>query len=154
MDPVRMLEFERAPRSVRQEQVLDMDEATLSQMARLSSDVQHIQSDVADIKVSVRRVDDRLDALNGRFDILRDKIDESRAENSARVYQLEEKLTAKIDGVHTDLTTKIDGVRTDLTTKIEAIKDKLNSMAIWAMTLYVGLAGGLLFVMAKGFKWI
>jgi archaellum component FlaC len=37
--------------------------------------------------------------------------------------------------------------------KIDGLKDKLNSMATWAVLLYVALAGGLLTVMAKGFKW-
>jgi predicted nuclease with TOPRIM domain len=38
--------------------------------------------------------------------------------------------------------------------KLDGLKDKLNSMTVWAVLLYVALAGGLLTVMAKGFKWI
>jgi predicted nuclease with TOPRIM domain len=37
--------------------------------------------------------------------------------------------------------------------KLDGLKDKLNSMATWAVLLYVALAGGLLTVMAKGFNW-
>jgi hypothetical protein len=63
-------------------------------------------------------------------------------------------LTGKIDSVHADLTGKIDSVRGDLTGRIDALKDSLGSAKIWALVLYFGLAGAMLYTMARGFKWI
>jgi hypothetical protein len=115
MEPLLVLESERVPRSVRRQEVFGMDEAAKqAQLARLTSDVQHVQKDVTDIKVDVRRVDDRLDAMNERFD-------------------------GKLDAVNG----RIDGLRAEI-----------YSMKVWAMGMYFALAGSLLFVMAKGFKWI
>lgn len=37
--------------------------------------------------------------------------------------------------------------------KFDGLKDKLHSVTVWAVLLYVALAGGLLGVLAKGFKW-
>ena len=132
MDPLPVLESERAPRSNRRRQVFVVDEPVQAQIARLTSDVQHIQTDVADVKVSVRRVEDRLDAINGRIDDV-----------NGNVYRLEEKLTDKIEATRSNLTEKIDGLRREIF-----------SMKVWAMGMYFALAGSLLFVMAKGFKWL
>jgi hypothetical protein len=34
------------------------------------------------------------------------------------------------------------------------IAHSISSAKVWAMVLYIGLAGALLFVMAKGFGWL
>ena len=39
--------------------------------------------------------------------------------------------------------------------KFDSLKDKLHSMTVWAaLLLYFALAGSLLSVLAKGFKWM
>lgn len=60
----------------------------------------------------------------------------------------------KIDSLRSDLTGRIDGVRADLTGRIDGLKEKLHSVTIWALLLYFTLAGGLLTVIARAFKWI
>ena len=135
MNPLPLLEWECAPRSVRRREVPEMDEAIQAQIARLASDVQHVQTDVADIKVDLRRVDDKLATLNGYI-----------AGVDARVYQVEQKLTEKIEGLRTGLTA-------EFTKEFAALRKDVSSMKVWALTLYVALSGSLLFVMAKGFKW-
>ena len=60
------------------------------------------------------------------------------------------RLDGKVDVLGQNLTTKIDGVRdsvTELSLRIERFK-------LWAILLYIGGMGGLLLVMARGFKWI
>jgi len=42
----------------------------------------------------------------------------------------------------------------DIRDKADEIKDSISSAKIWALLLYIALAGSLLFVMAKGFKWL
>ena len=122
MEPMLVLESERVPRSVRRKEVFGMDEAAnQAQLARLTSDVQHVQKDVTDIKVDLRRVDDRLDAINERIDSMKERFD------------------GKLDAVNG----RIDGLRAEI-----------YSMKVWAMGMYFALAGSLLFVMAKGFKWL
>ena len=98
-------------------------------VARIESDVQHIKADTSDLRVELRRTNDKIDALATRFD-------------------------NKIDASTTKLDNKIDASTTKLDNKIDALKDKLNSMTVWALLLYLALAGSLLTVMAKGFKWI
>jgi hypothetical protein len=38
--------------------------------------------------------------------------------------------------------------------KFDSLKDALASAKMWAIGLYIALAGSLLFVMAHGFKWL
>jgi hypothetical protein len=38
--------------------------------------------------------------------------------------------------------------------KFDSLKDSLASAKMWAIGLYIALAGSLLFVMAHGFKWL
>jgi hypothetical protein len=45
---------------------------------------------------------------------------------------------------------KFESVRKE----IGEVKDSLASAKIWALGLYLGLAGSLLYVLARGFKWL
>ena len=38
--------------------------------------------------------------------------------------------------------------------RIDELKDSLASAKIWALGLYVALAGSMFYVMARGFKWL
>jgi len=48
---------------------------------------------------------------------------------------------------------KIDALDAKVDGKFDGLKDKLHSVTIWALLLYIALAGSLLTVLAKGFKW-
>ena len=131
-------------------QVFEMDETVQAQIARLTSDVQHVQTDVADLKVGLRRVGEKLDAVNGRIDGVNDNI-----------YRVEGKLTDKMEAIRSGLTEKIDGLRSEfnekidrLRSEIDGLRSEISSLKVWALTLYFAQAGSLLFVMAKGFKWL
>jgi len=41
-----------------------------------------------------------------------------------------------------------------LSDKFDALQKEFSSAKVWALGLYIGQAATLLFVMAKGFKWI
>lgn len=99
------------------------------QVAKLAADVEHIKTDVADMKIDLRRV-------------------------AGSVSELDSRLNAKIDGVDQRLTGKIEAVEQRLTGRIDALRDEFVSAKVWALGLYFGLAASMLFVMAKGFKWI
>jgi hypothetical protein len=124
MNPVLLLESERDPRPAQREGA-GMDDPVQVQIARLSSDVKHIETVVSDIKVDVRRIDGKLDSIDERVHQL-----------DTRVYQVEQRVTEKMNNGFT------------------AIRSDIATMKVWALGLYITLAGGLLFVMAKGFKWI
>jgi predicted nucleic acid-binding Zn-ribbon protein len=161
MNSLSVVDPERFLGSVRWRQLFDMDEQIQAQIARLESDVQHIHTVVSDIKVDLRRTNDKIDATNSRVDVLRDKFEQGFRDISARMDGLHEKQAEKSEAVRQDLSQKIEGVREDLTHKIDSVREDLTSvrhdiasMKVWAMGLYFALAGSLLFVMAKGFKWL
>jgi hypothetical protein len=109
----------------RSEGMAEMDDQTGMRLARVESDIKHIQTDVADIKIELRRTGDRID-----------------------------KLDSKVEAVNNSLTSKIDALAVRLDDKIDRLSVKLTTAYVWAFGLYIGLAGGLLFILAKGFKWI
>jgi hypothetical protein len=37
--------------------------------------------------------------------------------------------------------------------RLDLLKDSLASAKVWALGLYIALAGSLLYVLARGFKW-
>jgi chromosome segregation ATPase len=100
-----------------------------SRFARIESDIQHIRADVADVRVELRRTNDRID-------VLATKVDNNHGELNKKIDDVNEKLSNKIDGVH------------------HSLKDKLHSMTVWALLLYVTLAGGMLTIIGRAFKWI
>jgi peptidoglycan hydrolase CwlO-like protein len=38
--------------------------------------------------------------------------------------------------------------------RVDALKDSLASAKVWALGLYLALSGSLLYVLARGFKWL
>jgi outer membrane murein-binding lipoprotein Lpp len=60
----------------------------------------------------------------------------------------------KVDVLRVELTARIDRLDAKVDAKVDALRDSLSSAKIWALLLYFGLAGGMLFTMARGFKWI
>jgi hypothetical protein len=53
-----------------------------------------------------------------------------------------------------DIKSDVRELRSELRTLSNEIKDSISQAKVWALFLYIGLGGGLLFVMAKGFKWL
>ena len=100
-------------------------------VARIESDVQHIKEVTTDLRVELRRTNDKIDALDVKVD---------------------GKFSA-VDGKFSALEGKVDGKFSTLEAKLDGLKDKLHSVTVWALLLYIALAGSLLTVLAKGFKW-
>jgi outer membrane murein-binding lipoprotein Lpp len=98
-------------------------------VAKLTTDIEHIRTDVADIKIDLRRIGGDAGAAGQR-------------------------LCGKIDGLEWRLTDKIDAMGQRLAAKIDALRDEFASAKMWALGLYIAFAAGMLFAMAKGFKWI
>ena len=111
-------------------------------VARIESDVQHIKEVTTDLRVELRRTNDRIDALDA-------KVDEKFSASDAK---LDGKFSA-VDGKFSALDAKVDGKFSALEGKLYGLKDKLHSVTVWALLLYIALAGSLLTVLAKGFKW-
>ena len=134
-------------------------------VARIESDVEHIKNHTADISVELRRTNDRIDGTNKRIDEARDsltaKIDGVRDSLTAKIDTVRDSLTAKIEAVdkriddlRSELVKRIDDVHKELTEKYDSLKDLIHSSRVWALLLYITLAGGLLTLIARAFKWI
>src|SRR5688572_9554466 len=104
---------------------LDRETPVEERLARLEANAQHIQSDVTEIKVDIRRMDAKIDRVH-------------------------ETLIARIDSLRDALNARIDGLRD----RMDALERSFHSAKVWALILYIALAGGLLGVLARGFKWI
>jgi hypothetical protein len=58
--------------------------------------------------------------------------------------------TRHVQGDLTDIKADVREARA----KIDALRAELATAKIWALGLYIALAGSILFAMARGFKWI
>jgi chromosome segregation ATPase len=112
------------------------DQAT--QVGELRADVRHIQSDTTEIKAELRVTNQRLDTLWQRTD--------------ERLEKLNDKLEARFDQVADKR--EVNERFERLEGKFDKLKDSLASAKIWALGLYIALSGSLLFVLARGFKWL
>ena len=118
MSSVVLSGSESGPRSERPVARVDEVYQVQLQVAKLTSDVEHIKTDISDMKTDLRRIDAKIDAVDVRLGGKIDAVD-------ARLHKFEK----------------------DVATQFGAIK-------IWMLGLYVGQAASLLFIMAKGFKWL
>ena len=87
--------------------------------------IARIESDVEHIKADTTDLRVELRRTNDKIDVLATKTEAGFKESNK-----------KIDDVYKEL------------------KDKLHSLTIWALLLYISLAGGLLTIIARAFKWI
>lgn len=60
----------------------------------------------------------------------------------------------KMDDMSGSLSARIDHVNRTLTAKRDDVKDAVASAKIWALVLYVALAGAIFGTMARGFGWL
>jgi chromosome segregation ATPase len=102
------------------------------QVAELRADVHHIQADVTDIKAEQRVTNQRIESL--------------RTETAATFESVRKDTADRFDRVDQ----RFESVRKE----IGEVKDSLASAKIWALGLYFALAGSLLYVLAKGFRWL
>ncbi len=98
-------------------------------IAHLESDVAHMRTDIADVKVDIRSLRDKMDDMAVR-------------------------LSDRIEAGDARLSEKIDAGNARLSDRIETLGDSLASAKLWALLLYLGLAGGLFGTLARGFDWI
>jgi septation ring formation regulator EzrA len=116
------------------------------QVAELRADVRHVQSDVTDIKADLRITNQRIESLRKetgeRFDKVDQRFETIRNETAARFDKVDQRFD-KVDQ-------KFETIRKETV----EVKDSLASAKIWALGLYVGLAGSLFYVLARGFKWL
>ena len=122
------------------------NDTLVAHVAELRSDVRHIQSDVTDIKADQRVTHQRIESLRketaegfAKVDQRFESVRKETAEGFAKVDQRFEKVDQKFESVRKE---------------IGEVKDSLASAKIWALGLYLALAGSILYVLAKGFKWL
>jgi hypothetical protein len=114
----------------------DMPANENDSLGELRADVRHIQADVTDIKADLRVTNQKIESL--------------RKETGEQISKLDQKFDQKFESFRKETTegfTNVDQV-------ISEIKESLASAKIWALGLYVGLAGTLFYVLARGFKWL
>lgn len=89
----------------------------------------------------------KFDGVLGKFDGVHNKIDELRKDTSK-----------EFTAVRSELGGKIDDLRKHTDTEFTAVRAELGAIKVWTMRLVFGLAltlvSSLLYVMARGFKWI
>jgi predicted RNase H-like nuclease (RuvC/YqgF family) len=110
-----------------------------ARIARLESDVAHIRSDVGDLKSDARTLRDKIDSLRDQLGALRDKIEEKTDSLRATLDARFERVDARFE--------RVDA-------RIDTLAASLASAKVWALALYVALAGSLFGVLARGFGWI
>ena len=87
------------------------------------------------------QVDERFDKVGERFDKIDQRFDKIEAKFDARFEKVDERFG------------KVDERLESLSKDISGIRELLASAKVWAISLYAGLAGTMLYVMARGFKW-
>jgi DNA anti-recombination protein RmuC len=106
------------------------------QVAELRADVRHIQSDTTDIKAELRATNQRLDALIQKTD--------------ERFERLEQKFDRRFETNNANIDERFDKVDK----RFQKLEESLASAKVWALGLYIALAGSLFYVLAHGFRWL
>lgn len=92
-----------------------------------------------------------MNAVMRRYE-LTEGTDMPESEDNNLAIQVAE-LRSDVRHIQSDVTDLKTGVRA-LEQEISAVKNSLWSAKVWALLLYFALAGSLLLVLARGFKWL
>ena len=120
------------------------------QVAALRADVRHIQADVTDIKADLRVTNQRVESLRKETTEGFGKVDqrfESLRKETAEGF---DKVDQRFESQRKETGERFEKVEKE----IGEVKNSLASAKIWALGLYFALAGSLLYVLARGFKWL
>ena len=120
------------------------------QFAELRADVRHIQADVTDIKAEQRVTNQRIESLRKETAERLESVRKETAEGFDKVDQRFESLRKETAEGFDKVGQKFERVWKE----IGEIKNSLASAKVWALGLYFALAGSLLYVLARGFKWL
>src|SRR5690606_19861557 len=63
-------------------------------------------------------------------------------------------LCDKVDAINTKLSERIEASTASLNARIDGLKDSLAATKLWALVLYIAVAGSLFATLARGFGWI
>ena len=108
------------------------NENLAAQVEGLRADVRHLQADVTDIKANQRETNQRIESHR-----------KETTDGFAKVDQ-------RFEAVRKETGERFEKVEKE----IREVKDSLASAKIWALGLYLALAGSLLYVLARGFRWL
>jgi len=107
-----------------------------------------------DVKAEFRSVWNAIDSL--RKD-LQAEIRDLRKEFQGEMRELRTEFRGEIRTLHGELGEQrkaLEQHRAETQQQFREINQRLSKAMIWAVLLYAGLAGGLLYVLARGFKWL
>ena len=136
------------------------DDAMDESLSVLRADFRNLQIHVTDIKAEVR-------ATNSRLDSLRDKIEQYRDEDNKRIDdklddrfgKIDERFD-KLDGRFGKIDDRFEEARKETKADFTAVRGEIAGLRgtfattmRWAVGLYFAGLGGILAVMAHGFKW-
>ena len=110
----------------------EVEDSVEERIVRLEEKVDRVQSDVADLKIDVRRLDAKIDGV-------KDSVSELRVEMRDLVGELRVEVKDLVGDLRVEMKDLVGAVN------VGRFRDKL-----W----WMGIAAGLLSVMAHGFKWI
>lgn len=116
------------------------------QIARLETKVENIQSDITQMKGDIRNLGTKIDEVDKR---LTAKIDEVDKRLTAKIDEVDKRLSAKIDEKVGSLDVKLTGMILALEKSFSDLKVSRANDRVW----WLVIAGAILSVMAKGFKW-
>lgn len=150
-----------------------------TQVAELRADVRHIQSDTTDIKAELRITNQRIDtlsqrfeqrfesstkAVDERFDTLSEGFEQRFEKVDRRFDTLTEQFEQRFEKIDQRFESSAEAVdeRFDkverrfekVDRQLDELKDALASAKIWALGLYLALSSSMLYVLARGFKWL
>ena len=128
----------------REDAMAQSDQSNVAvQIAELRSDVRHVQSDVADIKADLRITNQKVESLRKETG---ERFDKLQHETGERFDKLERKTDERFEKVDQ----KFEAVRKE----IGDVRESLSSAKVWALGLYIALAGSIFYTLARGFKWL
>jgi hypothetical protein len=134
--------------------LLDWETLVEENSAALRATVDHMCVDISEMKTDIRRLNDKMEAVDQK---LAAKIDEVDKRLGGRIDELDRRLSGKIDELDRRLSGKIDALKDSLATlalstekSFAALKVSRAMDRVW----WLLIAGALLGVLARGFKWI
>ena len=133
-------------------------EETLSE---LRADVRNLQIHVMDIKAEARATNSRIDSLSDKIDLRFEKVEQNRIEDNRRIddrfEEARKEMKAEFAAVRAEMQAGFKETRERenfLLGEIIGLTKAFGAAKVWALGFYILGMGGLLYTMARGFKWL
>ena len=113
-------------------------------VARMETHIEYMRLDIAELKGGMKELRTEL----------KSEVGELRTELKSEMGGLRTELKSEVAELRTEFKSEMGGLRTEFKSEVASLRTQMETKFLWFIGIMIAHFGGILAVMAHGFRWI